>query len=270
MNGLTNIQILNSDLGRFGNQLFRVSAIIGDSLVNGREYYIPLEWEHNNVFPNLSKKYSVEDIKKNITKIYQEPRFAYDELPGDIGICEIRGFDDDIKKILEIDPTICNLAKNRLSSDTVKLCIHIRWGDPYDRKGGGGHKGVEENHPVMSLEYYRNAISYILSKTKIDEFIIFTDNDDTKEFAMGKFDDFNIPINYIDYNDDYIRDFATQTVCEHFIIANSTFSWWSAFLAKNENKIICCPREEDWFGPAYIRHDRSTLLPQTWIRIEQK
>ena len=74
---------------------------------------------------------------------------------------------------------------------------------------------------------------------------------------------------YFDYSDDYINDFIAQSLCDHFIIPNSTYSWWSSFLSKNENKIICCPREEDWFGPGYSHMDRSTLLPLNWKRIKQ-
>ena len=49
-----------------------------------------------------------------------------------------------------------------MSKDTIKLCVHVRWGDIYDRETGGGHKGFEKWHPTMSLNYYDNAISFVL------------------------------------------------------------------------------------------------------------
>jgi hypothetical protein len=78
-----------------------------------------------------------------------------------------------------------------------------------------------------------------------------------------------VDVIYFDYSDDFINDFISQMLCDHFIIANSTFSWWSSFLSKNENKIVCCPKEEDWLGPLYKHYDRSTLLPLNWKRISQ-
>jgi hypothetical protein len=156
-----------------------------------------------------------------------------------------------------------------MSKDTIKLCLHVRWGDIYDRKTNGGHKGVENYHPVMTLQYYENALNYVLNETKIDEILVFTDNTDTKEFIEGKFEKFGVKVVYFDYSDDFINDFISQSLCNHFIIANSTFSWWSSFLSKGDDKIVCCPKEEDWFGPSYSHMDRSTLLPLNWKRIPQ-
>jgi hypothetical protein len=91
----------------------------------------------------------------------------------------------------------------------------------------------------------------------------------SKDFIFGKFEKFGVKVVYFDYDSDYITDFVSQSLCQHFVIANSTFSWWSSFLSKNKNKIVCCPKEEDWFGSAYTQHDRSALLPINWKRINQ-
>jgi hypothetical protein len=55
--------------------------------------------------------------------------------------------------------------------------------------------------------------------------------------------------------------------CDHNIIANSTFSWWGAFLNKNTNKIVIRP--DKWFGPANSNIDTKDLFPQDWICINE-
>ena len=279
MIGLTNTEILNHEKGRFGNQLFRIGAVVGESMKRNVEYYIPKEWEHCDLFPNLKNKISVNDIKHNVSSTHQEPSFVYHNIPNNSGLLEINGFfqswkylegfEDEVIEELSFSKERIDKALSKMSKDIIKLCVHVRWGDIYDRETGGGHKGFEKWHPTMSLNYYDNAISFVLNETKIDEILIFTDNTDTKDFIFGKFEKFGVKVVYFDYDSDYITDFVSQSLCQHFVIANSTFSWWSSFLSKNKNKIVCCPKEEDWFGSAYTQHDRSTLLPITWKRINQ-
>jgi hypothetical protein len=279
MKGLTSFEILHHEKGRFGNQLFRIGTLIGESLKKNTEYFVPREWEHCSLFPNLKNVISVNEIKNQITSVHRESNFGFHNIPETNGILEIVGYyqswkffesyENEIRDSLSFPQELIEKASSRMSKDTTKLCVHIRWGDIYDRKTKGGHKGVENYHPVMTLQYYENAINFILSETKIDEILVFTDNVDTKEFIEGKFEKFGIKVVYFDYSDDFINDFISQILCDHFIIANSTFSWWSSFLSKNENKIICCPKEEDWFGPSYTHMDRSTLLPLNWKRIPQ-
>lgn len=279
MKGLTSLEILYHQKGRFGNQLFRLGTIIGESLKRNVEYYIPTEWEHLKLFPNLKNVISSNELKQQISKTHSEPTFAFHNIPDTSNILEIvgyfqswkffEGFENEVRHDLTFSNESIERASSRMSKDTVKLCLHVRWGDIYDRKTGGGHKGVENYHPVMTLKYYENALEYILSQTKIDEILVFTDNTDTKEFITGKFEKFGVNIVYFDYSDDFITDFISQSLCDHFIIANSTFSWWSSFLSKSENKIVCCPKEQDWFGPSYSHMDRSTLLPLEWKRIPQ-
>jgi hypothetical protein len=279
MKGLTSLEILHHQKGRFGNQLFRLGTMIGESLKRNSEYFIPSEWEHSKLFPNLKNVISSHDINQQITSTHREPTFAYHNIPDTIGILKIEGYfqswkffegyDNKIRESLSFSDDLIEKASSRMSKDTIKLCLHIRWGDIYDRKTNGGHKGVENYHPVMTLQYYENALNYVLNKSKIDEILVFTDNTDTKEFIEGKFEKFGVKVVYFDYSDDFINDFISQSLCNHFIIANSTFSWWSSFLSKGEDKIVCCPKEEDWFGPSYSHMDRSTLLPLNWKRIPQ-
>ena len=57
-----------------------------------------------------------------------------------------------------------------------------------------------------------------------------------------------------------------MTLCSDFIIANSSYSWWGAWLSKAVDKVVCAP--EKWFGPENAHHDTSDLLPKEWVIIE--
>jgi hypothetical protein len=279
MKGFTTLQILDNEHGRFGNQLFRIATIMGQAFKNKSDFFVPSEWEHAKLFLNLPT-YPSAKIKTNVSLTHKESKFGIHNIPTSDKLVEIVGyfqsslfFDEYEKAVLEyltFDPTLVEKVKSKMNQNTKKLSVHIRWGDPFDRKRGGGHKGVEHRHPVLTLEYYEKSIEAILSKTDIDEICVFTDNTDTKDFIIGKFEKYQKPITYFDYNDDYISDFIAQTLCDHFVIANSTFSWWSAYLAKSTDKLVCCPYPDEWFGPDYRKFDTNALTPERWIKIRQK
>lgn len=131
------------------------------------------------------------------------------------------------------------------------VSIHIRRGDyltPYYKSAVG---------ESCTLEYYEKAISIINEKVEDPTFFVFSDD---IEFAKQ-----NLKANkivFVDHNkaDDSWQDMYLMSKCKHNIIANSTFSWWAAYLNKNREKIIIAP-ELWWKG-----FDTSDVIPDSWIK----
>ena len=124
------------------------------------------------------------------------------------------------------------------------------------------------------MEYYNKAIKQF---DKDSNFLIFSDD---IEWAKNNFKGDNfyfITENKIEGNDvmdtlniskgghpDYIELYM-MSLCDHNIIANSSFSWWGAWLNENPNKKVIAPKK--WFGPAYGDINDNDLVPETWTRL---
>jgi hypothetical protein len=119
--------------------------------------------------------------------------------------------------------------------------LHVRRVD-YVQKAGF--------HPPCSIEYYEKALSMIEGNV-----LVFSDDLDwCKETFLG--DRFT----FISGNRDY-QDLFLMSMCKNNIIANSTFSWWGAWLNTNLNKKVIAPSE--WFGP-HLKESSDDIYPNTW------
>ena len=67
-------------------------------------------------------------------------------------------------------------------------------------------------------------------------------------------------------NESNVEDLIHMSLCDHNIIGNSTFSWWSAYLNKNKNKIVMAPKSE-WYGPGYSHFILDDLFPEEWVTL---
>jgi hypothetical protein len=141
-----------------------------------------------------------------------------------------------------------NLIKNKNS-----VAIHIRRGDYLnDRK-------VRYIHGILGEDYYKKSISYIKKKVKNPTFFIFSDD---IELVKKTFSFFNNKKYIFTDTKSSINDLYLMSNCKHFIIANSTFSWWGAWLSKNKYKIVCAPKR--WLRARVSAPD---IMPESWKKI---
>jgi glycosyl transferase family 11 len=143
----------------------------------------------------------------------------------------------------------------RISVSLNSVALHIRRGDYVN------NTATSQFHGNCSLQYYQNAINLISEKIKDPHFFIFSDDIPwVKENLKSKY-----PMYYLDNNppEKGYEDLRLMSGCKHFIIANSSFSWWGAWLAENKNKIVIAPKK--WFNDTSI--DTKDLIPETWLKI---
>lgn len=145
-------------------------------------------------------------------------------------------------------------GKNKDLVDDIKnnnsVSVHIRRGDYIDNSTLGG---------ICNKEYYLKAMEVIKQKTHDPMFIFFSDD---MEWVKSNLKTNNRCI-YVDWNKgkDSYKDMQLMSYCNHNIIANSTFSWWGAWLNNNNNNIVICPKK--W----YTTSNNNKLINNNWIGI---
>ena len=144
------------------------------------------------------------------------------------------------------------LAEQIGSSEAVSL--HVRRGDM------AANPTSLAFHGLCSLDYYRRAIAYVSERVAHPEFYIFSDDIPWVKENLH----LQHPCHYLDLNKDAesYNDMRLMSLCRHHIIANSSFSWWGAWLNPREDKVVVAP--ERWFASDF---DSSDIVPSSWIKL---
>jgi hypothetical protein len=132
------------------------------------------------------------------------------------------------------------------------VSLHVRRGDFVN------NPTTLATHGLCSLDYYRAAVQYISYRVNQPHFFIFSDDIAwTKENLEIVF-----PCHYVDHNQgaESHNDMRLMSLCQHHIIANSSFSWWGAWLNPSKEKIVIAPKR--WFAKQIDTRD---LLPPSWV-----
>lgn len=121
--------------------------------------------------------------------------------------------------------------------ETNSISVHLRRGDYVS------NPIINTKFGTCSIEYYQKAISKIIKITNDPHFFVFSDDMEwTKENLK-----LNHPVTYVEHNSSEhpYEDLRLMSLCKHNIIANSSFSWWGAWLNDNRQKVVIAPRK--WF-----------------------
>ncbi len=186
------------------------------------------------------------------------------ELKGDVyleGYWKNEKYFLDIKETIRKEFTLRNPfsktaqgIKDSIFVETCPVSIHVRRGDYVkDAK-------TAKYHGVCSTEYYRDAFAYISLRVPISRVFIFSDDIEWSKNNMT----FDFPVTFVSQEgvSDY-EELILMSYCKHNIIANSTFSWWGAWLNMNEDKIVVAPMR--WL--AKTGNDYYEEIPPTWIKL---
>lgn len=276
--------------GGLGNQLFQYSTARSLSLKIATNFKLDLSeytdensfrkygLKYFNIIENIAsaeevdafKKIGLEKVLEKLKPYYRRSVIKYRGYGFDKNILDLSdnhyldGYWQSEKYFKQIEATIRaeatlktpltgnagELLKRIESTDSVS--IHVRHGDYLTNK-------ISRIYELCDKEYYRRAIEKILEKIPSAEFFIFSDDP-----AWVKS---NLPLpsyaNLVSGNDlPEHEELFLMAACKHNIIANSSFSWWGAWLNQNPDKIVIGPKV--WFK---FSQDDQGIMPESWLRI---
>jgi len=278
--------------GGLGNQLFQYSAArsLADRLnvnlgLDTREYNANSPFEmglkHFNIRAEFNPKGLMKHKKNGFSKyildialgnhknVYKETNLGFNNLFHSLpNKTYLKGywqsekyFENNKKNVFEDLRIIAPQSKKNIKiseniSKTNSVSLHIRRGDYVT------NSSYNMKHGTCSLDYYKRSVDY-LSKSLNKNFTIFAFSDDPE----WVFKNLKLPmdIQFIDHNSSKknYEDLRLMSQCNHNIIANSSFSWWGAWLNKSPKRTIISPKE--WFADKNIKN--IDIIPNNWIKI---
>ena len=270
------------NLGRLGNQMFEFAALRG--IAAKHEYDICIPPSNHTGIENYSlhQCFKLDHILTGFIEsesYISEQHFhfnqdIFDNCPDNVslyGFFQSEKYFSNISDIIRKDFTfhddIINPCKEFISQFENPIMLHVRRGDPnlIDPRGfKWAYVNCSDQHPVQPIEYYKKSLSYFDDDQPV---IVFSDSPEwVYENKFFNDDRFFISEPVDKYSDGsylpYI-DLCLMSLCSHAIIANSSLSWWGAWLISNPNKKIIAPKM--WFGPTYADKNTKDLYLNDWF-----
>lgn len=258
---ITSLQLNNDSItGRLGNKLFLIAAMIGVAERNNDKVMLP-HWEHKDVFENIATG-KLELIQKNINCAYQEPFFHYAPIPFKEGAnMDLRGYfqsekyfshcRDEVRNAFNPNAKIQQQVDDKW--DEIRCAVKVKEENIVLVQVRAGWGFANDYHGILPMEYFEKAFK----KFPKCKFVMFSD-----EIEKCKVDFKHHGIHFVD-NTNPIVDLFLSAKCNHAIIPNSSFSWWSAWLIKNKDKRVIAPKA--WFGSrGRAVNNTKDLYMQSW------
>lgn len=229
--------------------------------------------KEKNPFKNLSVKNRINrKMGLNYPKTFKEKSFNFDpELLNIKAPIFLKGYFQSYRYFSGVENKIRELyefpyekfdsrneeIKSRILAKT-SVSVHIRRGDYVE------NRKTLDFHGNCSVEYYKNAIEYLLRTVKDFNLIFFSDD---MKWVQNQFNDLPHEKIFVTGNlhENSWKDMYLMSLCHHNIIANSSFSWWAAWLNKHPEKKVIAPKF--WFANRDQEQKSLDLLPPDWIRI---
>jgi hypothetical protein len=255
-------------MGRLGNQMFQFAALKGIARNRGFEYCFPPtknkdEWTDHQLVSafklsntnSLNIQYIDFDRPVLVEDTFSFNEKVFNECPD---WTSLQGYfqsekyfkhiEDEIKGDFEFRDEILEPCKGMISQfDVAPISLHIRRTDYL----------TNPNHTALDLDYYKKALNEFDANSTV---LVFSDDPEwCNQQELFSDDRFLIA----EGNTNYV-DMCLMTLCSGHIIANSSFSWWGAWLAKS-NKVVA---PSGWFSGCDNEHiDTKDIIPETWTVI---
>ena len=257
-------------MGRLGNQMFIIAATHSLAIDNG--VLAVFSSRVNGVTPTGKESFvHRQTILRNVPYdedlsfvkcVYrQDQNFSFSPIPYQDGVCLIGYFQsekyflhnrDEILKLFSppkpLEDLICR-KYSKIIGNNRYVSVHIRRGDYLLPKFSG-------HHTNLGREYYQKAMSHFPDDST---FVFFSDDIEWCKQTFGKKNSF-----FVENTNDVI-DMYLMSKIPNNIIANSSFSWWGAWLNTNGDKKVIRPK--NWFGPLNSHLITKDLTPEEWVVI---
>jgi hypothetical protein len=294
--------IISNITGGLGNQMFQYATAKKLSVIKNTDLAVdttPFEWDKLRVFElndffnvnvkiattadinyvKSNHKYSLSDrIKRKLKggdfpyylhSTVTEQSFVYDENMLNVnkncilvGHWQSEKYFSDIKSLILKDFTFKhtpneyykNIITELQNKNTVSM--HIRRGDYVN------DASTNSFHGTCTIDYYNSAMAFMSKQISDIVYVIISDDIEWCKRYMS-----HIPNSiFIENNKGkHYEDMRLMTLCQHNIIANSSFSWWGAWLNTNSDKIVIAPQQ--WFANAEKQAQTNDLIPDSWIKL---
>ena len=271
--------------GRLGNQMFQYSALRGIAKNRGYDFKVPPSNDKYEANYGLFDCFKMSSVKpENFGFVnhkfpsHKLPEFRFyedffNECPDDCNLDDyfqsekwFKNVENLIRSDFTFKDEIIVPCKEIIEEVGECISLHVRRTD---------YVNLQNYHPVCSLDYYVAALKEFPEDMTV---LVFSDDIEwCGQQEIFSSDRFLLSQNEERYNhlhkdsDGQMRhslvpntDLCLMTLCNHNIIANSSFSWWGAWLNNNLNKKIITP--DRWFGDEAKINDVSDLIPLEWIK----
>jgi hypothetical protein len=260
-----------------GNQMFQYAAGRRLAYHHRTELKLDLTWYTNPPPTSTPRRYELNLFRIHATAAHADlvqswmsPLVAtpYCELFGSdllnapdntylVGYWQCERYFKDIQELIlaEFTPVKssgkANIEAGRKTARSVSISLHVRRGDYVNNKF----------HSFLGLDYYRAAVAEMARRIDRPHFFVFSDDSEWCRQHL----DIGFPHTFVTQNPGprAYWDITLMSGCQHNVIANSSFSWWGAWLNRNPRKIVIAPKQ--WFGDPAV--DTSDRVPDDWIRL---
>lgn len=289
--------IVSKLMGGLGNQMFQYAAAVGLADRLGTNVKIDKSWYEADLGVNTPRHYELDcfalkqtfidpsrltlvhelkpsaktklyDLTKGRKKprvlVYKEKSYGFDKDLLSLSDNSLldgfwqteKYFSKSRAKILKDFEFIKKQSKKNLEvlNDIQKsnaISLHVRRGDY------ANDKSTQAFHGLTGLDYYKEAINQLTKKVKDPTFFVFSDDPEWCKQNLK----IDFPSTYVSHNKVGSEDMRLMTQCQYHIIANSSFSWWGAWLNPKTDKLVYAPKK--WFNDTGM--DTKDIIPDKWI-----
>ncbi len=276
--------------GGLGNQLFQIYTTIASAMESQNRFFFiniyelksSVTYRHTywdtflvSLKPFLMEIDKLQDVvfikEKNF--IYEPIKIKYDPTTTKMLIGYFQSYkyfdfySSVIYRLLKIDNYKIQLTNkySTLINEDIPISMHFRIGD---------YKKLPDHYIILKENYYRTALNYLLEKTQLDKkknrkVLYFCEDQDLEDVEniinILKLEFLTVIFERADPTLEDWEQLILMSLCRYNIIANSTFSWWAAYLNTYREKKVIYP--DAWFG-SKSNHNTSELFPTYWIQVK--